>query len=70
MPRRLPLCDVAGGTAVKYWLHYTLVALAWLGAVPLTACWIYRCLLQALLTRGESARRKLQPATESRRHPP
>ncbi|KAJ9583528.1 hypothetical protein L9F63_022146, partial [Diploptera punctata] len=50
MPRRLPLRDVAGGllssvaTAVKYWLHYTLVALAWLGIVPLTACRIYRCL--------------------------
>lgn len=50
MPRRLPLRDVAGGllssvaTAVKYWLHYTLVAIAWLGIVPLTACRIYRCL--------------------------
>nr|CAD7594684.1 unnamed protein product [Timema genevievae] len=50
MPRRLPLKDVAGGllssvaTAVKYWLHYTLVAVAWLGVVPLTACRIYRCL--------------------------
>lgn len=29
-------------TAVKYWLHYTLVAIAWLGIVPLTACRIYR----------------------------
>lgn len=53
MPRRLPLRDVAGGllssvaTAVKYWLHYTLVALAWLGVVPLTACRIYRCLFSA-----------------------
>lgn len=50
MPRRLPIRDVAGGlvssiaTAVKYWLHYTLVAIAWLGIVPLTACRIYRCL--------------------------
>jgi len=50
MPRRLPLRDVAKGllssiaTAVKYWLHYTLVAVAWLGVVPLTACRIYRCL--------------------------
>ncbi|XP_039285179.1 E3 ubiquitin-protein ligase MARCHF6 [Nilaparvata lugens] len=50
MPRRLPIRDVAGGllasiaTAVKYWLHFTLVALAWLGIVPLTACRIYRCL--------------------------
>lgn len=31
-------------TAVKYWLHYTLVAIAWLGIVPLTACRIYRAL--------------------------
>lgn len=50
MPRRLPLRDVAGGllssivTGVQYWLHYTLVAIAWLGIVPLTACRIYRCL--------------------------
>uniref|UniRef100_A0A1B6ML90 E3 ubiquitin-protein ligase MARCHF6 n=2 Tax=Graphocephala atropunctata TaxID=36148 RepID=A0A1B6ML90_9HEMI len=50
MPRRLPIRDVAGGllasvaTAVKYWVHYTVVALAWLGVVPLTACRIYRCL--------------------------
>ncbi|OXU26304.1 hypothetical protein TSAR_001258 [Trichomalopsis sarcophagae] len=48
MPRRLPLRDVIGGlfssvvTAVKYWLHYTLVAIAWLGIVPLTACRTYR----------------------------
>ncbi|KAK9679840.1 hypothetical protein QE152_g39678 [Popillia japonica] len=48
MPRRLPLRDLAAGllssvaTAVKYWLHYTLVAIAWLGLVPLTACRIYR----------------------------
>lgn len=48
MPRRLPLKDLAAGllssvaTAVKYWLHYTLVAIAWLGLVPLTACRIYR----------------------------
>lgn len=50
MPRVLPLADVAGGllnsvgTAVKYWLHYTLVALAWLGIVPLTAYRMYRFL--------------------------
>lgn len=55
MPRRLPLRDVAGGllssiaTAVKYWLHYTLVAIAWLGIVPLTACRIYRCLFTGSL---------------------
>ena len=30
--------------AVQFWLHYTLVAVAWLGVVPLTACRIYRTL--------------------------
>lgn len=55
MPRRLPIRDVAGGllnsvgTAVKYWLHYTLVALAWLGVVPLAAYRIYRCLFTGSL---------------------
>ncbi|EEB18578.1 ssm4 protein, putative [Pediculus humanus corporis] len=55
MPRRLPLRDVAGGllssiaTAVKYWFHYTLVAIAWLGVVPLTACRTYRCLFSGSL---------------------
>lgn len=50
MPRVLPLRDVAGGllssvgTAVKYWLHYSLVAVAWLGVVPLTAYRTYRFL--------------------------
>ncbi|ENN76540.1 hypothetical protein YQE_06991, partial [Dendroctonus ponderosae] len=50
MPRRLPVRDLVSGllssvaTAVKYWLHYTLVAIAWLGVVPLTACRIYRAL--------------------------
>ncbi|XP_011314969.1 E3 ubiquitin-protein ligase MARCH6 isoform X2 [Fopius arisanus] len=55
MPRRLPIRDVVGGlvssivTAVKYWLHYTLVALAWLGVVPLTACRTYRALFSGSL---------------------
>ncbi|CAH2242751.1 jg11908 [Pararge aegeria aegeria] len=55
MPRRLPITDVVGGlvtsvaSAVKDWLHYTLVALAWLGIVPLTACRTYRCLFSASL---------------------
>ncbi|XP_013172213.1 PREDICTED: E3 ubiquitin-protein ligase MARCH6 isoform X1 [Papilio xuthus] len=55
MPRRLPIRDVMGGlvtsvaSAVKDWLHYTLVALAWLGIVPLTACRTYRCLFSASL---------------------
>ncbi|XP_063703166.1 E3 ubiquitin-protein ligase MARCHF6 [Culicoides brevitarsis] len=50
MPRVLPLRDVAGGLlnsvthAVKYWLHYTIVAIAWLGVVPLTAYRTYRFL--------------------------
>lgn len=50
MPRVLPLRDVAGGLlssvgmAVKYWLHYTIVAVAWLGIVPLTAYRTHRFL--------------------------
>ncbi|XP_022251567.1 E3 ubiquitin-protein ligase MARCH6-like [Limulus polyphemus] len=50
MPQRLPVKDIFSGlltslgTAIRYWLHYTLVAFAWLGVVPLTACRIYRCL--------------------------
>lgn len=50
MPKRLPLSIVFSGFlgtvahAVRFWLHYTLVALAWLGIVPLTACRIYRTL--------------------------
>uniref|UniRef100_A0A3B5Q854 E3 ubiquitin-protein ligase MARCHF6 n=1 Tax=Xiphophorus maculatus TaxID=8083 RepID=A0A3B5Q854_XIPMA len=50
MPSHLPVQDIfAGlvtsiGTAIRYWFHYTLVAFAWLGVVPLTACRIYKCL--------------------------
>ncbi|KAK3592530.1 hypothetical protein CHS0354_039877 [Potamilus streckersoni] len=50
MPKRLPIKDILSGLvtsigrAVRYWFHYTLVAFAWLGVVPLTACRIYRCL--------------------------
>ncbi|XP_058120264.1 E3 ubiquitin-protein ligase MARCHF6 isoform X1 [Anopheles coustani] len=50
MPRVLPLKYVAKGllssvgTAVKYWIHYTLVAVAWLGVVPLTSYRTYRFL--------------------------
>ncbi|XP_074616038.1 E3 ubiquitin-protein ligase MARCHF6-like [Acropora palmata] len=50
MPTRLPISDFVSGLvknilrALKYWLHYTLVALAWLGVVPITAYRIYRCL--------------------------
>ena len=50
MPKRLPVKDIISGLvaslarAIRFWLHYTLVAMAWLGIVPLTACRIYRCL--------------------------
>lgn len=50
MPSRLPVKDLVSGLlisvlkAVRSWLHYTLVAIAWLGVVPLTACRIYKCL--------------------------
>ncbi|CAG2108547.1 unnamed protein product [Medioppia subpectinata] len=50
MPKRLPIRDIISGlfgslgTAVRYWIHYTLVAVAWLGIVPLTAYRIYRSL--------------------------
>merc|ERR1712218_31984 len=50
MPQRIPVLLVLSGLlstvvrAVRFWLHYTLVALAWLGVVPLTACRIYRTL--------------------------
>ncbi|KAA8586688.1 hypothetical protein FQN60_016380 [Etheostoma spectabile] len=43
MPSRLPVQDICAGlvtsigTAIRYWFHYTLVAFAWLGVVPLTA---------------------------------
>ncbi|XP_076818260.1 E3 ubiquitin-protein ligase MARCHF6-like [Clavelina lepadiformis] len=49
MPSRLPLKDLffglgrSIGSAVKCWMHYTLVAIAWLGIVPLTASRIYNC---------------------------
>lgn len=44
MPTHLPIKDFISGLArnilraVRYWLHYTLVAIAWLGVVPITAC--------------------------------
>lgn len=50
MPRMLPLRDVVCGLvksierAVRSYLHYTLVAIAWLGVVPLYASRMYRCL--------------------------
>ena len=50
MPKRLPIRDIIHGligslaTALNFWFHYTLVAIAWLGVVPLTAYRIYKCL--------------------------
>lgn len=50
MPKILPFLDIANGllssvaAAVKYWLHYTLVAFAWLGIMPLTAYRTYKFL--------------------------
>lgn len=52
MPSRLPVQDIfAGlvtsiGTAIRYWFHYTLVAFAWLGVVPLTACKSHHVIVQ------------------------
>ena len=49
MPKRLPIKDLfigllkSIGSAVKCWIHYTFVAVAWLGVVPLTASRIYNC---------------------------
>ena len=49
MPRRLPIKDLVGGlvrstaSVLKCWLHYVIVAIAWLGVVPLSAYRIYRC---------------------------
>lgn len=55
MPRRLPVKDILGGLlssilkAVKHWLHYTLVAIAWLAIVPLVGYRIYKCLFTGTL---------------------
>ncbi|CAF1437544.1 unnamed protein product, partial [Adineta ricciae] len=49
-PGRLPLKDLVNGLlrtflkALRYWLHYLIVAFCWLGVVPITASRIYRCL--------------------------
>lgn len=56
MPKRLPIRDIISGlvgslgTAIKYWLHYTMIAVAWLGVVPLSAYRIYRCLFYGSLS--------------------
>lgn len=49
-PGRLPLKDLINGLlrtffkALRYWIHYLIVAFCWLGVVPITASRIYRCL--------------------------
>lgn len=50
MPKRLPIRDIISGLlrsvsrAVRYWLHYTLVTIAWLGVVPIAAgMWSSMC---------------------------
>ncbi|UJR28527.1 hypothetical protein I4U23_009764 [Adineta vaga] len=49
-PGRLPIKDLINGLlrtffkALRYWLHYLIVAFCWLGVVPITASRIYRCL--------------------------
>lgn len=55
MPSRLPIKDLFLGltrsiwSAIRCWIHYTLVALAWLGIVPLTACRIFKCIFSSSL---------------------
>uniref|UniRef100_A0A8C6NLX2 E3 ubiquitin-protein ligase MARCHF6 n=1 Tax=Nothobranchius furzeri TaxID=105023 RepID=A0A8C6NLX2_NOTFU len=55
MPSRLPVQDIFAGlltsivTAIRYWFHYTMVAVAWLSVVPLTACKSHFC-FQLLMT--------------------
>jgi len=50
MPSTIPMLELLKGLgknifrALRFWLHYTLVVVAWLGIVPLTAYRIYRCL--------------------------
>eukprot|EP00111_Clytia_hemisphaerica_P002627 TCONS_00007456-protein len=60
MPPSIPPQELLHGLgknilrALRFWLHYTLVVVAWLGVVPLTAYRIYKCLfsgsLHSLLT--------------------
>jgi E3 ubiquitin-protein ligase MARCH6 len=55
-PGRLPLKDLINGLlrtffkALRYWLHYLIVAFCWLGVVPITASRIYRCLFAGSIT--------------------
>lgn len=60
MPTSIPPQELLQGLgknifrALRFWLHYTLVVLSWLGVVPLIAYRIYKCLfsgsLHSLLT--------------------
>ena len=55
-PGRLPIKDLINGLlrtffkALRYWLHYLIVAFCWLGVVPITASRIYRCLFAGSVT--------------------
>lgn len=50
MPNRLPVKDIVYGllsnlgTAIKYWLHYSIVAIAWLVFVPSLSYRVIKCL--------------------------
>jgi len=50
MPNRLPVKDLIYGllsnlvTAIKYWLHYSIVAIGWLLIVPLLSYRVIKCL--------------------------
>uniref|UniRef100_A0A914WK26 RING-type E3 ubiquitin transferase n=1 Tax=Plectus sambesii TaxID=2011161 RepID=A0A914WK26_9BILA len=56
MPKRLPVADVVLGMGrnvvrlVRAWFLYTIVVIAWLGIVPLTACRIYRAIFSGSVT--------------------
>ncbi|CBY09884.1 unnamed protein product [Oikopleura dioica] len=53
MPARIPITEFITGLirsllrAIGCWLHYTAVALAWLGFVPLLTCRIFYCLFSS-----------------------
>ena len=55
MPKSIPFHELLRGLeknilrALRLWLHYTLVVVAWLGIVPLTAYRIYKCLFSGSL---------------------
>lgn len=50
MPKRLPVKDLVYGllsnlvTAIKYWLHYSIVAIGWLVIVPSLSYRVIKCL--------------------------